>query len=98
MQIKYPTISKETLLVRNPEVVLEFKPGMVSEQKREMLKKDWQALSGLSAVINRRIHVIDHADVLIPGPRMAEVAEQIALVLHPEIDGTGAPKVEDYGN
>jgi iron complex transport system substrate-binding protein len=98
MRFKYPMISKETLLVRNPNVVLEFKPGMVSEQKREMLKKDWQALSGLPAVINRRIHVIDHADVLIPGPRMAEVAEQIALVLHPEIDGTGTPEVEDHGN
>jgi iron complex transport system substrate-binding protein len=98
MQIKYPMISKETLLVRNPEVVLEFKPGIVSEQKREMLKKDWEALSGLPAAANSRIHVIDHADALIPGPRMAEVAEQIALVLHPEIDGTGKPEVEDHGN
>ncbi|MCP4198962.1 MAG: ABC transporter substrate-binding protein [Proteobacteria bacterium] len=98
MQIKYPMISKETLLVRNPNDVLEFKPGMVSEQTRERLKEDWQALSGLSAVANHRIHVIRHDDALIPGPRMAEVAEQIALVLHPEIDGTGESEVEDYGD
>ncbi len=98
MGIRYPVISKETLLVRHPEVVLEFKPGMVSEEKHALLKKDWDALSGLPAVASGRIHVINHDDALIPGPRMGEVAEQIARALHPEIAGERTRNGEGHGN
>jgi iron complex transport system substrate-binding protein len=98
MRLRYPLISKETLLVRDPEVVLEFKPGMVSREENEKLKKDWETLSGLPAVTNGRIYVIAHDDALIPGPRMAEVAEQIVLALHPEIDGTRTTEVESHDN
>jgi iron complex transport system substrate-binding protein len=98
MRFKYPVISKETLLVRHPEVVLEFKPGMVSQEKNAMLKKDWDALAGLPAVENDRIYVINHDDALIPGLRMAEVAMQIARALHPEIDETRKTEVESHGN
>jgi iron complex transport system substrate-binding protein len=86
MQIKYPVISKETLLVRAPQVVLELKPGRVTPAQTEALIRDWQVLAGLPAVQNKRVYVIDHEDVLIPGPRMGEVAYQVAAALHSEIE------------
>ena len=98
MRLRYPIISKETLMVRHPEVVLEFKPGLASEETSAMLKRDWDALSSLPAVASGRVYVINHDDALIPGPRMAEVAEQIARVLHPELGGAEIGEVESHGN
>ena len=40
---------------------------------------------------------VAHEDALIPGPRMAEVAWQIARKLHPEIDGGTSKEVETDG-
>ncbi len=85
LKIRYPVVSKEALLVRAPQVVLEFKPGAdVSSEEIDALKKDWNMLPGLPAVQNRRVYVIHHDDALMPGPRMGEVARAVAESLHPE--------------
>lgn len=82
----YAVVSKETLLVRAPDVVLELKPGAdLSAKDHLALSTDWALLPGLPAVNNGRIHVIDHDASLMPGPRMGEVARQIATLLHPQL-------------
>jgi iron complex transport system substrate-binding protein len=82
---RYPVVSKETLLARAPEVVLEFKPGADPGARQiAALTSDWQRLPGLPAVRADRIHVIHHDDALLPGPRIAEVAREVSRALHPE--------------
>ncbi|MCP4603238.1 MAG: ABC transporter substrate-binding protein [Proteobacteria bacterium] len=94
VETNYPIISKETLLVRAPQVVLEFKPGAdVLSEEIAGLKKDWNVLPGLPAVQNGRIHVIHHDDALMPGPRIGEVARAVAKALHPSaLDTKGEDK------
>jgi iron complex transport system substrate-binding protein len=85
LQRRYGTVSKEALVSRAPEVILELKPGQdASSPVAKRLIDDWKALSTLPAVQSRRIYVITHDAALLPGPRMAEVAMELAKHLHPE--------------
>ena len=81
----YPPVSKEALLQRAPDVILELHPGeSLPESVQQQLIADWDAMPSLPAVRNRRIHVLTHDYLMIPGPRVARVAEVLAEVLHPE--------------
>ena len=71
----YPRVSKETLVLRKPEVILELRPEeVVDAARRKMLDSDWAPLSSLPAVRDGRIVYITEAFVQIPGPRMVETA------------------------
>jgi iron complex transport system substrate-binding protein len=80
----YPQISKESLLARNPEVIIEMNPGGWPEGSRGRLEQDWRALSRIDAVRRGRIHFLDEDFLLIPGPRASEIARRLAACLHSE--------------
>ncbi|MFP4171702.1 MAG: ABC transporter substrate-binding protein [Candidatus Hydrogenedentota bacterium] len=83
----YVSASKERLVMREPEAILEFQPGAdLDEQEVERLKADWDAMPSLPAVQNGRIHVIQEEFALTPGPRVAELARLLAEILHPDVD------------
>ena len=82
----YPQVSKETLLRRQPEVILEFHPGRkLTAAEREALLADWRSMPSLPAVRDGRIHFLTEDYVLLPGPRVVESARRIAEALHPEV-------------
>ena len=84
----YPTVSKEALLERAPEVIIELHPGeILSEAARRKLLADWECLASLPAVRTRRIHLLTDDSLLIPGPRIAKTAERFAEALHPDAKG-----------
>lgn len=84
-QDAYFEASKETVVVRMPEVVLEFHAGEdLAPEERAAFITDWAALTPLPAVQNGRIHLITESHALRPGPRIAEVVRLIARLLHPE--------------
>lgn len=84
-EIPYVEASKETLVVRAPDVVLEFHAGenLGLEEKAAFIA-DWAQLPSLPAQRNGRIYLITESYALRPGPRVALVARHIASVLHPE--------------
>ncbi|MBI4532156.1 MAG: ABC transporter substrate-binding protein [Candidatus Latescibacteria bacterium] len=83
----YPQVSKESLVQRAPEVILEMQPGKIfTPEQVATLKADWQAIPSLPAVRNDRIYVITDDFALIPGPRIGRLARRIASVLHPEVN------------
>jgi iron complex transport system substrate-binding protein len=87
VSIPYPEASKESLIKRKPEVILELRPGEeVSEEKKSTLVSDWQVLRTVPAVQSGRIHILTDDFLLVPGPRMGLAARTIARILHPEID------------
>ncbi|NBC84084.1 MAG: ABC transporter substrate-binding protein [Bacteroidetes bacterium] len=49
------SISRETVLVRNPDVIFIVTMGVVGEEE----KKTWEAYPNLSAARNNQIHIID---------------------------------------
>lgn len=77
----YPVISKETLLKRQPEIIIE--PYSHSKDETSVLN-DWRNLEGLKAVENKNVHVVDADIMLKPGPRVVKAALILAKLIHPE--------------
>ena len=81
---RYPRVSKEVLLTRNPEVIIEILAEGLSHKNKTLLRRDWERLSRLPAVQEDRIHFLTQDYLLIPGLRVAQTAEAFARIIHPE--------------
>ena len=82
----YPEASKESLIKRAPEIIIEMRPGEnISDDRRKQIISDWDSFKGVPAIKNKRIHILTEDFILIPGPRVAIAARLIAETLHPEI-------------
>lgn len=80
----YPSISKEALGTRSPQVILDLHPGEdLSPASRKQLLDDWTRMGSLRAVAAGRIHILTDDFLLLPGPRVAQAAARIAEALHP---------------
>jgi iron complex transport system substrate-binding protein len=82
--VRYPQISKESLVMRDPEVIIEVFTGRLSDRKKELLRQDWMRLSTLPAAKTDNIHFLDEDYLLIPGVRIAQTALKLAMLIHPE--------------
>jgi len=83
----YLEASKETIVVRGPEVIIEFHAGeRLSQEEKARYVADWDQLSSIPAVKARRVHIVTEAYSLRPGPRVAQTARIIAKVLHPDME------------
>ena len=81
----YPHLSMETVLVKDPEVLV-FPVGQ-AEGIPESEQQAWQRWSGLSAIKHARTHQIS-ADLLNrPGPRIGPALDRLAALLHPSLPG-----------
>jgi iron complex transport system substrate-binding protein len=81
----YPRISKESLLLRDPEVIVELQPGPSDPAALARLRRDWEDLSELSAWKRGRIVSLTNSFLMIPGPRVGESARILADALHPDL-------------
>jgi iron complex transport system substrate-binding protein len=74
----------EQIIARRPDVILELRadPLGAAAEKKELAT--WRQLSSVPAVRNRRVYIVADPRAVIPGPRVAEGAEVIARVLHPD--------------
>ena len=82
----YFEASKETVVLRAPEVILEFRCGEpMTESRMDAYFKDWRTLPMLPAVRTGRIFFITESHGMRPGPRVAEVGWIIARLLHSDI-------------
>ncbi len=80
----YPQVSKEILLARQPEMILEFSTlAELRQSERRQLLADWQLLASIPAVRNGRIEILTDDSLLIPGPRFPHVVRTIKDVLYP---------------
>lgn len=81
--INYPSISVESVVAMNPDVIIElsaFNEG-IEEEKVFAL---WETFSFISAVKNRKISIITDDLWLIPGPRVADIAEKMHHLIFEE--------------
>jgi iron complex transport system substrate-binding protein len=75
----------EAILSAAPEVIVELRPGpplSPSEIARE--RQSWNALAAVPAVRTGRVSVLVGDELVVPGVRVADTAERLARVLHPE--------------
>ncbi|MCL5270204.1 MAG: helical backbone metal receptor [bacterium] len=80
----YPQVSKESLIARHPDAILELTTlNQLSSQERRQLISDWQLMPSIPAVKNGRIHILTDECLLIPGPRLPQVVRTIKNALYP---------------
>jgi iron complex transport system substrate-binding protein len=78
----YGTINLESLLLRNPEVIIEFNLDQSRSVSRSQVTSEWNILEEIKAVKNGNIFVVNGNHTLIPGPRMVLLAEDFAEVIN----------------
>jgi iron complex transport system substrate-binding protein len=85
--------STETLLTRAPQVILEVRAeGLIQPSAVASERNVWSTLASLPAVRDGRIHFLSGSQLVVPGPRLVQGAEEFARVLHPEVfDGSAVP-------
>jgi iron complex transport system substrate-binding protein len=82
----YPEASKESLIRRSPEVILEMRAGeKISESRRRQIVNDWKILRGVPAITKERIYVLTEDFLLVPGPRVGIAARFLLETLQAEI-------------
>ncbi len=83
----YFEISAEQVLSKAPEVIIEFRCGEnLTQRQLDALFLDWKALETVPAVRKSRVYFILESYGMRPGPRIYNVAQKIATLLHPEVE------------
>lgn len=86
-QLKFPVVSAEGILEMAPEVIIEMLgEDFPSAGKRRDLRQAWRSLPQVPAVAHGRVHPFLDDFAVIPGPRFILVLEEMARVLHPEVN------------
>jgi iron complex transport system substrate-binding protein len=81
----YGPVSKEAVLARRPEVIIELHgEGGDPAGAQAETERLWAGMAGLPAVQSGRVHVVESTYAMIPGPRVADLAERFAALLHGE--------------
>lgn len=79
---KYPNVSEEEILRRNPDVIVLARPADPDAKKKELLARPtWQKLK---AIQNQRIVFVDEDMASRPGPRILDAIRELENALHPK--------------
>ena len=85
--IALPAISAEGIQNLNPQVIVDIAPALgPTVREKEDLVRAWDFAAGVDAVKNHRVYVFDEGYGVRPGPRFILLLEQMARVLHPELE------------
>lgn len=84
--LPYPKANKEDILARNPEYLLDFSVHGYTEGGDDAKEREaWKALPTLRAVREGKIVIMPPGFDLSPGPRIPQIAQAFARILHPEL-------------
>lgn len=80
---RYPVLSREALILANPEVILDAgaSPAEISGKN---MPPEWESLASVQAVRDRHVIPFDDPHISIPGPSIAESARKLAVLIHGE--------------
>ncbi len=93
---EYSVVSKEALLTRAPEVVVELHgEGEDSRLAESEVLRVWQGLPTLPAVRNGRVYAVEASYAMVPGPRVVQLAERLFEVFHREGSDAAAAAAGD---
>ena len=83
---KYPKISKEFIIAKSPEIIIEVGPkSNLSNEETLIRKKTWGKYSTLRAVKDDRLYFIGADYILIPGPRLLNILDDFTRTIHPKL-------------
>jgi iron complex transport system substrate-binding protein len=85
--IRFPVVSIEGIMRLNPQVIVDLASGLGDKpDEADIAADDWRGLTGVEAVKHNRIYAISRDYSLVPGPRFIKFVEDLAKLLHPELD------------
>ncbi len=87
LEVRYPEVSLESILLAQPEVIIEVIPGtgQDADALREKVIEQWRRVGEMPAVRNRRVFVLTDNDLIIPSPRVVDSIARVARMLHPGV-------------
>ena len=84
---RFPVVSIEGIMRMNPDVIVDLVSGVDTEDfLPQQNLADWQGLGGVEAVKRHRVYAFNRDYSTVPGPRFIRFVEDLARLLHPEID------------
>jgi len=89
----YQMVALEAMLERAPEVIVDSADNRQGNP-RGMTAGFWARWPFLPAVVQGGVAHVDPWQLLVPGPRLAEMAELMGRLIHPEL--FGAPRALDF--
>lgn len=79
---RYFTPSLETVVERQPQLILELRPGAGEAGSLELqARREWEEVFGTGKT--PQVRVLTEPYLVVPGPRLARAAELLETVLHP---------------
>ena len=82
---RYPKLSKEYIIEKSPEIIIEAGPkSNLSQQEIDLRIQEWNRFPTIKAVKKRQIYFIGANYILIPGPRLLKIIEQFSKAIHPK--------------
>jgi iron complex transport system substrate-binding protein len=85
----YPKISLETVIGRDPDVIVDMgdmaNTTEITEQHRRSVVELWHRQGSLKSVRNRQVFAVASDIFVVPGPRMVDAALAFARMLYPEV-------------
>jgi len=83
LTLQYSKISKEEILARTPEIIVESAHNIkLTDKKKDAMTNVWGRLSALPAVKNQRIYFLNEDYLLLPGPRFIHTLTKLKSILH----------------
>ncbi len=80
------TVSKEVLLDKAPDLIVELMPEAVDAASAQSLRDDWKVLQSIPAVAEGRIAIVSGSGVLIPSTRLDQLVDGLSRAVRGELD------------
>lgn len=78
---RYAQVSLEEVVARAPDAIVELQGDPLPDAERRHLANDWRSLPGLSAAAAGHVTILAGDYVLIPGPRLPRLYDEMAAAL-----------------
>ncbi len=84
---RFPIVSAEGLLRLNPDVIIDLSAGVAQRGvDPEAILQGWHQLRDVAAVRQGRVYLVREDYAFRPGPRLILLVENLARLIHPEVD------------
>ena len=82
----YFDVGAEEVIAGKPDVIIELMPGVEDAKAlTERARGQWAEIGDLPAVRDNRIYVLTEDHLLLPGPRVGQLARLLVRTIHPEV-------------
>lgn len=80
MKLEYPSLGPESILLLNPDIIIEIAPELAAKEPAALqnAKDDWRRLPELKAYQNKNIYILTDDFMALPSARCIMAAEKLA--------------------